>query len=119
MRLAQLKTIDQLQLELVRHGWEKCVDHPPKIASPVFSYSEDMCPRCEAIQRTLGLYPQHGVLNTEAWIHCKVNADGQGVSWSYGECYGPTFEEFEPGELELEPSSIAGAINSWLRRLIA
>ena len=119
MKLTELTHLDQLQLELVRHGWAKCVDHPPKIASPVFSYSEERCPRCEAIHRTLVLYPQHDDFDADVWVQCNVNAHGQIVSWSYGECYGPNFEEFEPGELELEPISIASAINSWLARLIA
>ena len=118
MKLAELTNVDQLQVELIRHGWQQCVDHPPQITSPVFSYSEDICPCCGAICRIVGLYPQHGDLGTTVWLQGEVNGDGQIVSWSHGEAYGPTCEEFEQLNQDIDPISIANSINSWIVRTL-
>ena len=118
MKLAELTHVDQLQLELVRHGWQKCLDHRQQTNSAFFVYSEDRCPCCEEVNRALSLYPQPDYIGTDLVVQASVNKGGQIIDWSFLEAYGPSSEDFEPGDLGLEPSSIASAINSWLESII-
>ena len=118
MKLAELTHVDQLQLELVRHGWQKCLDHRQQTNSAFFVYSEDRCPCCEEVVRSLSLYPQPDDFGTDVLVQASVNKEGQIIDWSFLEAYGPSGEDFEPGDLGLEPRSIASAINSWFELIL-
>ena len=119
MKLAELTHVDQLQLELVRHGWQKCLDHQPPTNSAFFVYSEIRCTCCEHVCRDLCLYPQHDDFGTDVVVLADVDMRGRIIRWCFAECCAGTWEEFEPGELGLEPMSIGGTINSWFEKRIA
>ena len=113
MRLTELANVDQLQVELIRHGWQKRKIPLPKAEGAFFIYEEQRCPTCGQLHRTLSMYPQHDGFEADVWVSASIAPSGQINSWCVGENYGPSAEELAPTDITLDQKSIARATNNW------